>query len=81
MMVIAMMMRPWLVQMKQAAVAPRILADDLQILARGPNRLSHFEFAFDATHKHLYDMGARIAPKKVGGLLSRPEQQDVFEEA
>ena len=64
MMVTTMMMRPWLVQMRQAAVVPRILADDLQILARGPNHLSHFEYAFDATHKHLYDMGARIAPKK-----------------
>ena len=58
----AMMMRPWLAQMKQAAVVPRILADDLQISARGPNHLEHFEYAFDATHKHLYDMGARIAP-------------------
>ena len=64
MMVTAMMMRPWLVQMKQAAVVPRILADDLQILARGANRLNRFENASDATHKHLYDMGARVAPKK-----------------
>ena len=64
MMVTAMIMRPWLKQMEEAAVKPRILTDDLQILARGPNHLEHFEYAFDATHKHLYDMGAKIAPKK-----------------
>ena len=66
MMVTAMIMRPWTVQMREAAVKPRILADDLQILAMamGPRHLEHFEFGFDATHKHLHDMGARMAPKK-----------------
>ena len=64
MMVAAMITRPWLVQMKEAAVKPRILADDLQLLARGPNHLEQFQYAFDATHKHLHDMGAKIAPKK-----------------
>ena len=53
MMVTAMIMTPCTIQMKEAAVKPRILADYLQILARGPRRLEHFEFAFDATHKHL----------------------------
>ena len=59
MMTTAVITRPWLAQMKEAAVRPNILADDLQILARGPNHLEHFEYAFIATHKHLHDMGAR----------------------
>ena len=51
-------------QMKAAAVTPRVFTDDLQIIARGPRRLEHFQYAFDQTHKHLHDMGARMAPAK-----------------
>ena len=51
-------------QMKSMAVKPRILADDLQIFATGPLHLEWFTHAFDKTHLHLQDMGARIAPSK-----------------
>ena len=64
MMVVALLLRPWIEQMKSYAVRPRLLADDLQILSTGPNHLANFEFAFDKTHKHLSDMGAKIAPSK-----------------
>ena len=46
------------------AVKPRILADDLHILASGPRHLEWFTHAFDKTHLHLMDMGAKIAPHK-----------------
>ena len=49
-------------QMRSMAVKPSIIADDLQIIATGPRRLELFEQAFDKTHEHLEDLGARIAP-------------------
>ena len=48
--------------MKEMKVKPRILADDLQLLAKGRQHLKRFEEGFDATHKHLEDMGAKLAP-------------------
>ena len=50
--------------MKACAATPRILADDLQILTTGPRHLENLTYAFDLTHKHMEDMGARIAPTK-----------------
>ena len=64
MMVVALILRPWIMQMREAAVMPRILADDLQIFASGPRRLENLEHAFNLTHEHLEDMGAKIAPAK-----------------
>ena len=64
MMATALQMRAWVVQMKTMAVKPMILADDLHILATGPRHLEWFTHAFDKTHLHLMDMGARIAPSK-----------------
>ena len=64
MMVVALIMRAWIMQMREAAVIPRILADDLQIIAAGPHHLENFEYAFDLTHEHLEDMGAKLAPAK-----------------
>ena len=62
MMVVALLLRPWIEQMNSYAVKPRLLADDLQIISTGPSHLADFEFAFDESHKHPVDMGARLAP-------------------
>ena len=43
---------------------PRILAYDLQIFTSGPRRLENLRYAFDLTHEHMEDMGAKIAPTK-----------------
>ena len=64
MMNVALLMRPWMMQMKACAATPRILADDLQILTTGPRHHENLTYAFDLTHKHMEDMGARIAPTK-----------------
>ena len=64
MMVVALLLRAWIIQMQRAAVEPRVLADDLLIMATGDNSLELFEYAYNATHKHLEDMGAKVAPKK-----------------
>ena len=36
---------------------PRILADDLQLMATGDERLGKFKEAFDVTHIHLAALG------------------------
>ena len=64
MMLVALLMRPWMLQMTAVAVVPRILADDLQIFSSGTRRLENLAYAFDLTHKHMEDMGAMIAPTK-----------------
>ena len=51
-------------QMRSMAVKPKLLADDLQILCTGPNRLKLFEAGLTKTQEHLEDMGARLAPSK-----------------
>ena len=64
MMVTSLLLRPWVMQMKSLKVKPRILADDLQLMCTGEGHLDTFTTAFDATHQHLEDMGAKLAPKK-----------------
>ena len=53
-----------LVQMEEMQVEPRVLADDLHIAVVGENAMRKFEDAFDKTHLHLIDMGARVSPGK-----------------
>ena len=45
MMVVALILMPWTMQVREAAVMPRILAGDLQIFASGPRRIENFEYA------------------------------------
>ena len=35
----------------------------------GDSHLEDFENGFDATHKHLEDLGAKLAPKKIHNLV------------
>ena len=51
-------------QMHSIAGKPRLLADDLQILCTGANRLKLYEARFTKTQAHLQDMGATLAPSK-----------------
>ena len=64
MMTVAIVMRAWMVQMEEMNVQPRILADDLQLMAKGEEHLRRFQEAYDATHRHLQDMGARVSGDK-----------------
>ena len=72
MMVTALILRPWIEQMKSVAVEPRVLADDLQIVASGPRHLENYVHASDLTHAHLHDMGARLAAQKSISFTSEP---------
>ena len=64
MMVIALLSTAWMNQMEELGVQPRILADDIAVLAGGENAPEAFEKAYDATQDHLTRMGARISPQK-----------------
>ena len=64
MMLIALMMRPWMCLMHSMHVVPRTLADDLLIIAAGPQHLEHIIEATAATHTFLEKMGARVATHK-----------------
>ena len=64
MMVVALLTETWIRQMLDLGVIPRILADDLLILVRGMKSLAMFVLAFDLTHAHLHDLGAKVSPSK-----------------
>ena len=64
MMATAILLRPWVLQMRDEGVTARVLADDLQILSHGKNCAERFRRAYEQTHSHLMDMGARIQPSK-----------------
>ena len=64
MMVTALIMRPWIMQMKASAMHTRILADDLQLVSVGPKQLENFVAAFNQPYEHLEAMGANVAANK-----------------
>ena len=43
MMLVALLLRPWILQMKAMATFPRVLADDLQLIATGPRHADTFQ--------------------------------------
>ena len=64
MMVTALLMRPWIMEMKAMAMNTRILVGDLQLVSICPRHVANFKDAFDNTHTHLTAMGAKIAASK-----------------
>ena len=64
MMVMAFVMRPWIKIMRALGVKPRVLADDIMVIAVGDNHNRNFTEAYDTTHQYVQDMGGRIAPNK-----------------
>ena len=64
MMVVALLLRAWIVEMKGVGLKPRVLADDLQLMAVGEDHLEKSQKGFDKTHCHLESLVARLAPQK-----------------
>ena len=64
MMYIALIMRPWARMQKTEGNFPKVLADDILLVATGPLMLRKFADGLAETHQYLVDMGARIAPDK-----------------
>lgn len=72
-MVVALLMRAWLVMMLQMRVDPRVLADDVLLIAKGGRMMKKFAAALEATHRYLQAMAARIAPDKSYNFASVKE--------
>ena len=64
MMYTALLMRPWIMLMRELEVTPRVLADDLSVTAFGQEHLTRFVKGIDATHNYIDDMGGQLAPEK-----------------
>ena len=64
MMMTAFSFHPWIALMKSMGVKPRGLADDLTIVAFGPDHERRFRDAFGATMQYLKALGAKPAPSK-----------------
>ena len=64
MMIVALLLRAWTLEMKEMGLHPRVLADDLQVASTGEQHLDVFVAGFDATRRHLESMGAKLAPHK-----------------
>ena len=64
MVMVALLMRAWVVMIKSMGVMPSLLVDDILILAEGDDMKEKFSKALDATHQYLIDMGATVAPDK-----------------
>ena len=61
---IALMLRPWIVLIHNLRVEPRVLADDLLIIAHGREHEPAFAKVYAATYAFLHDMGALAAAAK-----------------
>jgi len=65
MLIIALMMRPWILLSNiDGLMNARVLADDLLLLGVGANHLQAFIHAFSRTHEYLHDIGAKISADK-----------------
>ena len=77
MMLVALIMRPWIVLMKTAPNTQAfILADDVLVLTKGGNMLKHVSAAIDKTHAYLHAMGAKVAPDKSYNFGSTKQARD-----
>ena len=61
MMFTALLMRPWLLMMREMSVVPRVLADDILLVTTGADHEQRFIEGYSATHLYLADMGAKLA--------------------
>ena len=76
MMIVALLMRPWLVLIKSMHVEPKVLADDVCIIAKGRRIISKPAKALEATHEYCQDFGARIAPTKSYSFATTQKARD-----
>ena len=60
----ALLMRAWVVEVKAMGVQPKVLADDVLMVAQGRSMLKKYAKALNFTHLYLQDLGAKVAPTK-----------------
>ena len=64
MMIVAYIMRPWVLMMRSINVVPRVLADDFLVPARGERHAGRFTEAFEFALRYLIAIGAKWAALK-----------------
>ena len=64
MLMIAILMTPWVQMAKANNTSPKVLADDILLLASGEHCTKHFANMLDKTHIYLIDIGANISTPK-----------------
>ncbi len=64
MLFMAALMRPWILMSKARGCFPRILADDILLIAKGKGAIRMFAAVLNLSHQYLIDMGAKIAHGK-----------------
>ena len=61
---LAFTLAPWAKQIRALKAIPRCLADDLMVVATGPDHEEVFKRAYSTTLSYLHCIGAAITPKK-----------------
>ncbi len=61
---IALLLRPWIMVMRELGVSPRALADDLFFLSEGPGHGKKALWAMEKSREYFSDIGAKVAEKK-----------------
>ena len=64
MIVVALIMRPWVLMARARGARPKVLADDALLLVSARRMLQRFAEVLEATHRYLHHMGAKVAPAK-----------------
>ena len=64
MLIIALLLRPWILMMRQIPATPRLLADDILVLTQGQHHEVLLHTALDATHLYIASIGGKIASTK-----------------
>ena len=55
--IVALLMRDWILELRNKQVDAKVLADDVLMMAKGRMMLRQYTKALDYTHQYLQDMG------------------------
>ena len=72
---IALLLRPWMLQVQELGAVAHTLADELLLMVTGTRVLHVIQNALHLTMIHLHDLGGRIAPNKSKTFASVSEHR------
>ena len=64
MVIMAYLLRPWIMKMRKLNLKARVLADDVMLMAIGNDSLDSFKQGFQQTLDYFEDIGAKVSEKK-----------------
>ncbi len=79
MLMVALIMRPWVMKSKQNGGAPSVLADDILLLTTGPKMLTTFATILRDTDQFSVDIGATISHDKIFNFKTCDKAKRSFE--